>query len=251
MERLLENCAYSALSALNAQIGGADRVELCSGMAEGGTTPSYGEIVAARKVLTSARLHVIIRPRGGDFLYDDIELEAMLNDIKMAKSIGADGIVLGCLTADGSIDTANLKILLKAAEGMSTTFHRAFDVCNNPLEALETIINLGFDRILTSGQQPDAEHGIPLLRQLVERAADRIIIMPGCGINANNILRIALETGATEFHSSAKRIMASRMTYHNEAVSMGDKGTDEYTRTITDPDKIRQLKSIISNIKNL
>ena len=242
MTRLLENCAYSAESALNAQNGGADRVELCSGMGEGGTTPSYGEMLAARQVLTTTTLNVIIRPRGGDFLYTENEIEIMANDIKAARRIGADGVVFGSLTSDGGIDTLAMERLLAAADGMSTTFHRAFDVCRDPFEALEQIIDMGFDRILTSGQAATAEEGIPLIRQLVERAAGRIIIMPGCGVNASNIGKIAAETGATEFHLSARSKVESGMQYRNPRVSMG--GTvhiDEYSRLVTDPAKVREV----------
>lgn len=248
MTRLLENCAYSAESALNAQNGGADRVELCSGMGEGGTTPSYGEMLAARQVLTTTKLNVIIRPRGGDFLYTENEIEIMANDIKAARHIGADGVVFGCLTSDGGIDTPALERLLAAADGMSTTFHRAFDVCRDPFAAMEEIIALGFDRILTSGQQPNAERGIPLLRQLVDKADGRIVIMPGCGITPHNIKRIAVETGATEFHASARKTIGSLMTFRNEAVSMGGNGADEYARSITDTETIKQLKTIITNL---
>ena len=248
MTRLLENCAYSAESALNAQNGGADRVELCSGMGEGGTTPSYGEMIAARQLLTTTRLNVIIRPRGGDFLYTEREIRIMADDIKAARQAGADGVVFGCLTSDGDIDKRALELLLAAADGMSTTFHRAFDVCRNPLAAMEDIIALGFDRILTSGQQPDAVRGIPLLRQLVDKAAGRIIIMPGCGINPHNIKRIAMETRATEFHASARKTIGSQMTFRNEAISMGGNGADEYARRITDTETIKQLKKIITNL---
>lgn len=248
MKYILENCAYSAKSALNAQTGGADRVELCSGMAEGGTTPSYGEIVVARKLLTTTKLHVIIRPRGGDFLYDDNEIAIMLDDIRMAKETGADGVVFGCLTSDGNIDTDNLSILMQETKGMSTTFHRAFDVCKDPYAALEDIIALGFDRILTSGQQPNAELGISLISELNRLAAGRIKIMPGCGVNANNIKKIALATGATEFHSSAKKTVASRMSYRNANINMGKNGADEYAIDITDVETVKQMKNIISNI---
>ena len=172
-----EICANGVESCLAAQQGGADRVELCAGIPEGGTTPSYGEILIARKLLKTTRLHVIIRPRGGDFVYTSLELERMAADIDMARQLGCDGVVLGCLTADGDIDREANALLLSRAEGMSVTFHRAFDRCRQPMEALEDIIGMGFDRILTSGQQPNAEQGIPLLRELQQRAGDRIVIM--------------------------------------------------------------------------
>ena len=243
MGRLIEVCANSVESAVKAQEGGAYRVELCAGIPEGGTTPSYGEIAVARKLLTHTRLHVIIRPRGGDFLYSPLEEEIMVHDIDMATRLGADGVVIGCLKADGSIDTDMAGRLLEhVGKGMSVTFHRAFDMCRDPMEALEQIVGLGIDRILTSGQEATAEQGIPLLRQLVERAAGRIVIMPGCGVNAGNIEKIARETGAGEFHLSARSSIGSGMVYRSRHVSMG--GTvciDEYSRDVTDPAKVRAV----------
>ena len=226
-----EVCANSVESCLAAQKGGANRVELCAGIPEGGTTPSYGEISVAREVLDATRLHVIIRPRGGDFLYSPIEVKAMLKDIEMAKQLKADGVVFGCLTAEGEIDLTIMQELMKAAQGLSVTFHRAFDVCRDPLEQ---IIALGCNRILTSGQQPTAESGIPLLKELQEQAAGRIILLAGCGVNEKNIHRIASETGIREFHFSARENIKSGMNYKNESVSMG--GTvhiDEYERNVT------------------
>ena len=242
MTRVIEICANSVESAVNAQKGGANRVELCAGIPEGGTTPSYGEILTSRKLLVSTHLHVIIRPRGGDFLYSPLEEEIMMHDITMARDIGVDGVVLGCLNADGDIDVKMMKRLLKGTSGMSVTFHRAFDLCREPLVAMEQIIDLGIDRILTSGQAANAESGIPLLRELIDRASGRIIIMPGCGVNAGNITKIANETGATEFHLSARSSVQSGMRYHNQNVSMG--GTvhiDEYHRDVTDVEKVKAV----------
>lgn len=243
MGRLIEVCANSVESAVKAQEGGAYRVELCAGIPEGGTTPSYGEIAVARKLLTHTRLHVIIRPRGGDFLYSPLEEEIMVHDIDMATRLGADGVVIGCLKADGSIDTDMAGRLLEhVGKGMSVTFHRAFDMCRDPMGALEQIVGLGIDRILTSGQEATAEQGIPLLRQLVERAAGRIVIMPGCGVNAGNIEKIARETGAGEFHLSARSSIGSGMVYRNRRVSMsGTVCIDEYSRDVTDPAKVRAV----------
>lgn len=204
-----EICANSAESCLGAQLGGAHRVELCAGITEGGTTPSYGEIITARDLL-HIKLHVIIRPRGGNFVYDKLEARIMEEDILQARKAGADGVVFGCLTPEGDIDYYLCERLMRAAKGLSVTFHRAFDECNNPLESLEKIIELGFDRILTSGQQPTAEEGISLLRHLVEKAGDRIIILPGSGINESNILKIARETGAREFHFSVREQLGEK-----------------------------------------
>lgn len=229
-----EVCANSVESCLAAQIGGADRVELCAGIPEGGTTPSYGDILMARKLLEKTRLHVIIRPRGGDFLYSELELEIMLKDVENARALGADGVVFGCLTREGDVDIPAMKKLMKASQGMSVTFHRAFDVCRNPKEALEQLIDLGCDRILTSGQQATAELGIPLLRELQLQAGNRIILLAGCGVNEGNIAKIAAETGIHEFHFSARETVQSAMTYRNENVSMG--GTvriSEFERNVT------------------
>ncbi|MDO4165649.1 MAG: copper homeostasis protein CutC [Bacteroides sp.] len=243
-----EVCANSVESCMAAQAGGAHRVELCAGIPEGGTTPSPGEIAVAREVLESCRLHVIIRPRGGDFLYSPTERRIMLKDIDYARRAGADGVVLGCLTAEGDIDVPFVQELMEAAQGMSVTFHRAFDVCRNPQEALEEIISLGCQRVLTSGQQPTAEQGIPLLKELERQAAGRITLLAGCGVNEGNIARIAKETGIHEFHFSARENIPSLMKHRNNNVSMG--GTvhiDEYTRPVTTESRVRRTIEGISN----
>ncbi len=235
-----EICANSVESCVAAQEGGANRVELCAGIPEGGTTPSYGEIAVARELLTATRLHVIIRPRGGDFLYSSVEVKTMLKDVEIARSLKVDGVVFGCLTEDGEVDKNAMRQLIEASYGMSITFHRAFDVCRNPQKALEEIIELGCDRILTSGQQANAEAGIPLLKELQTQADGRIILLAGCGVNEKNIVRIAKETGIQEFHFSARERIRSNMKYKNECVSMG--GTvhiDEYERNVTTAKQVR------------
>ena len=236
----IEICANSVESAVKAQEGGAYRVELCAGIPEGGTTPSFGDIRMARQLLQKTKLHVIIRPRGGDFLYSKLELDIMLHDIKVARQLGADGVVFGCLTAEGNVDVQAMKMLMNAVGDMSVTFHRAFDMCKNPQEALEQIIALGCNRVLTSGQEPNAVKGIPLLKELVKQADGRIIIMPGCGVNPSNILQIAEETGASEFHFSGRSTYESGMIYRNPKVSMG--GTvkiEEYEKDVTNPDIVK------------
>ena len=245
----IEVCANSVESALNAQNAGADRVELCAGMPEGGTTPSIGQIMMARELLTRTKLHVIIRPRGGDFLYTDLEVQTMIKDIQAAKELQVDGIVIGCLTANGDVDIKQMEHLMREADGLSVTFHRAFDMCRNPHQTLQEIIALGCDRILTSGQQPTAVQGIPMLKQLQMEADEHIIIMPGCGINPSNIQQIANETGTKEFHLSGRTNVNSRMRFRNPNVSMG--GTvhiDEYVQQVTDQsiirDAIRNLRTI-------
>ncbi|MDR1408086.1 MAG: copper homeostasis protein CutC [Tannerella sp.] len=221
MGRIIEICANSAQSVVEAEAGGARRVELCAAIPEGGTTPCYGEIRTAQALTSSIDIHVIVRPRGGDFLYTRAEVQSMLYDIDMARQLGVQGVVFGCLTEKGDVDTALMKRLVEAAGPLSVTCHRAFDVCRNPLEALEQLIDLGCDRILTSGQQADAVQGIPLIARLIRQAAGRIIIMPGCGVRENNIARIEKETGAAEFHTSARSVLQSRMVYRNEHVPMG------------------------------
>lgn len=215
-----EICANSTASCIAAQEGGADRVELCGGIPEGGTTPSYGMIRNARERI-SIGLNVIIRPRGGDFLYSPDEVGQMLYDIEAAKELGADGLVFGCLSEDGSIDIRTMEKLMKAAGKTPVTFHRAFDHSADPLNALEDIISLGCARILTSGCMPTAYEGTGLLSELVARASDRIIIMPGCGINERNIAEIARLTGAKEFHFSAREPVESGMIFRNPKVAMG------------------------------
>ena len=234
----IEVCANSAASCVAAEQGGAVRVEVCAGIREGGRTPSYGEMVTARRAI-GIQLNVIIRPRGGDFLYTPAEVQTMLLDIEAAKAAGADGVVFGCLGADGTVDVETNARLKQAAGGLSTTFHRAFDVCRDPFEALEEIIALGFDRILTSGQEATAPAGSALIAELVRRAQGRIIIMPGCGVNETNVAGLARDTGATEFHMSARRRVEGGMVYRNDRVSMGGTVTvEEFARDVTDPERV-------------
>lgn len=234
-----EICANSAESCVAAQQGGAQRVELCASMPEGGTTPSYGEIRMARKLI-DIRLHVIVRPRGGDFLYSPMELDIMEEDIRMVREAGADGVVFGCLTPEGDVDREVMQKLLKVSEGLSVTFHRAFDYVRNPESVLEELVEMGVDRVLTSGQQPTALQGADLLRKLVKRAANRIIVMPGCGVNETNIAELATRTGAEEFHFSARENRQSRMLLRNPALSMGGTvSVDEYSHPVTTPERVR------------
>ena len=242
MKRIIEICANSAQSCVEAEMGGASRVELCAGIPEGGTTPSYGEIKTAQALTSTIDINVIIRPRGGDFLYTEAEVEAMLLDIELCKQLGVHGVVFGCLTSEGDIDVPLMRRLIEAAKPLSVTCHRAFDVCCDPFAALEQLIELGCDRILTSGQQSTAEKGIPLLKQLVEKAGERIIIMPGCGVREGNIARIEAETGAREFHTSARSVVHSQMRYRKEEVPMGSSAvTSEFETVQTDREKVKQF----------
>jgi len=247
VDPVIEICANSVESCIAAQKAGAARVELCAGIPEGGTTPSWGMMTAARKAI-DIKFNVIIRPRGGDFLYDDLETEIMHGDIHAARQARADGVVFGCLTADGDIDIKKNNLLMQGASGMSTTFHRAFDVCRDPFRALEEIIDMGFDRILTSGQQNLAMEGRELIARLVEKAAGRIIIMPGSGVNEHNIAELASVTKAHEFHTSARETVSSRMQYRGNPVSMGGTVTiDEFSRQVTSADKVRQIIDILKS----
>lgn len=232
-----EVCANSVESCLQAQTGGADRVELCAGLSEGGLTPSYATIKQARKVL-DIKMHVLIRPRSGDFHYSPLELKIMENDIHMAELLGADGVVFGCLNTDGTIDIEAVKRLREKAGDMSMTFHRAFDCCLNPEEALEQLIKLRTNRILTSGGEATAEKGIRLLQKLNKQAAGRIHLLAGCGINETNIASIYRATDIHEYHFSARMRYPSCMTYTNRNVYMGNPGADEYSFEVTAADKV-------------
>lgn len=247
---ILEICAGSVESALAARDGGAQRIELCAALEVGGVTPSAGLIAEARKV-EGITLNVIIRPRGGDFLYNEYEAACMEQDIHTCKQLGADGVVIGALTADGDIDTALCKRLIAAADGMSVTFHRAFDMCRDPHKALEELIALGCDRVLTSGQAATAEAGIPLLKELVEQADGRIIIMPGCGVNSGNAAAILQATGANEIHASARKSVGSGMIFRHSGVSMGNPDSDEYARKETCKDEVKRIVEALRYCKLL
>lgn len=245
MSYKFEICANSVASCIAAQEGGADRVELCAGIPEGGTTPSFGMIRNARECIRIA-LNVIIRPRGGDFLYCETELREMVYDIQAAKELGADGLVFGCLRPDGSVDMEAMSVLMDAAGDTPVTFHRAFDHTSDPFKALEDIISLGCARILTSGCRPTALEGAPLLAQLVEKAGDRIIIMPGCGVREGNIAEIARLSGAREFHFSARESVESGMFFRNPEVAMGSED-DPYGYDVT---TARRVAATIEPLKS-
>lgn len=245
-----EICANSVESCLAAQEGGADRVELCAGIPEGGTTPSYGEIKLARKLLTKTKLHVIIRPRGGDFLYTPLELERMEEDIRICRELGVDGVVFGCLTEEGEVDREANRRLVELARPMSVTFHRAFDRTADPMKALEDIISLGCNRILTSGQQPKAIDGISLLAQLEKKLKEYplppIQLLAGSGVNEENIRQIFDATGIHEYHFSARVNVVSKMKHYNHEVYMGAKGADESNSLVTSAEKVRNtIKQLV------
>lgn len=213
----LEVIAFDLASCPIAEQCGADRIELCANPHEGGTTPSYGMIAAARRA-TAIQLFPIIRPRGGDFLYSDAEFEVMAADVDQCRQLGCDGVVIGMLLADGGVDTRRCAALIERAGPMQVTFHRAFDRVADPMRSLEQVIELGCTRILTSGLRPTADLGRDMLRALVSAAAERIIIMPGSGVRSVNVVELARFTGARAFHSSARSNRDSAMLYVNRAM---------------------------------
>ena len=243
---IVEICVDSVAGALAAQEGGAHRVELCDNLLEGGTTPSAGCIRVARQKLT-IKLHVIIRPRGGDFLYSDDEFEVMRQDVRVAKELGADGVVIGCLTAGGAIDKPRTAELVQLARPLSVTFHRAFDMCADPRQGLEDLVELGIERVLTSGQEAGCVEGLDLLAALHRQAAGRIIVMPGGGVTPRNVARIINATKVGEVHLSARKSVESAMLYRNHNVFMG--GTlrpPEYSWKVTDASAVRDVVNTAS-----
>lgn len=235
------------MSARAASRGGADRVELCCGLQEGGLTPSEG-LMKAVLSLPDIAVNILIRPRGGDFLYSPEEKQIILNDIRRAGELGANGVVVGALNADGTIDGAFVERCVREAGAMSVTFHRAFDVCRDPNEALEELIGLGCNRILTSGCAPSVYDGIELISRLVEKANERIIIMPGCGVKEWNAAEILRRTGATEIHTTASVMVKSATQYRTDAVKMGNPDIDEYTIKETSEETVRAIRREIDAV---
>jgi copper homeostasis protein len=244
----VEVCSYTVQSALNAEKGGAYRVELCSNFSEGGTTPSYGMIELARKYLF-IKLNVLIRPRGGDFCYSDLEFETMLRDIYSARQTGADGIAVGVLTDMGEIDRTKMKDIISHAGKISVTFHRAFDCVKDPFESLDCLIDLGAERVLTSGLKSSAIEGKELLSRLVEKSARKIIIMPGGGINKANIEELVKITKAEEYHLSGKSIVGSKTKYRNNDIKFNSASSiQEYDYIESDERKINDVVSLLNKI---
>ena len=241
MQYKLELIGFNIESCILAQAAGADRIELCDGPAEGGTTPSYGFIKAAREKL-QIELYPIIRPRGGDFLYSADEFDIMKNDIKLCKKFNCDGVVIGILNTDGTVDKDRCKQLVDLAYPLGVTFHRAFDRTAEPFKAMEDIIDIGFERILTSGQKSNAHDATDLISQLIEKAEDRIIIMPGSGIRSDNIIDIATKTKATEFHTSARIMVDSKMEFIRDSLK------EKLQSVIVDENEIRKIKSILNEL---
>jgi len=240
----LEIVVYNIESALKAQEGGADRIELCDNPGEGGTTPSFGTIEIVRGNV-SLDVFVMIRPRGGDFCYTSWEFHSMKRDIWQCQKASVDGIVFGILTPDGRIDKKRCKELIDKARPLKVTCHRAFDMTRDPFEALEDCIEVGFDRILTSGHQAQAVKGAELIGELIRKANGRIAIMPGSGVNENTVERIVQITKATEIHFSAIGSRPSLMEYKNvDIAGMGsDEGSEFVVRTV-DPGRIRKMREL-------
>ncbi len=222
--------------------GGADRIELCANLAEGGATPSYGTIIQCREKFL-VQLYPIIRPRGGDFLYTADEFEIMLKDVKLCKQLGCDGVVIGLLNADGSIDVKRTSMLVEAAYPLGVTFHRAFDRCKEPFEALEQLVEIGCERILTSGQRPSVTDGVDLVAELNKAAADRIIIMPGSGVRIDNIKMLAEKTGCTEFHSSLRGKEKSKMQFLHPGFA---ESAESYMNNSIDAGEVRGLREALA-----
>jgi copper homeostasis protein len=241
----LELCLESVDSVIAADRGGAQRVELCANLLEGGTTPSAGTIRAARE---NARIviNVMIRPRGGDFLYTDAEFASMQHDIRVAKELGANGIVLGLLRPNGTVDVERTRQLVELAAPLPVTFHRAIDVSRDLLEALEDVISTGAARVLTSGGKPSVVDGASMVAKMVEAAKDRIIVMPGCGITPDNVLSILETTGAREVHIALEEEIRSGMQFRKAEIPMGGVEGREYLRFVTPESAVRKVVEILN-----
>ena len=241
MNYIIEIATSDFLTTKSAVEGGADRIELCANLAEGGTTPSYAHIKKCRETFDIA-LFPIIRPRGGDFLYTKDEFEIMKNDIKLCKELDCEGIVIGLLNMDGTIDMTRTSELVELAYPLEVTFHRAFDRCKDPFVALEELIEIGCQRILTSGQKPTVSEGIDLIAGLNKKADDRIIILPGSGVRKDNIKILAEKTGCIEFHSSLRGKTKSPMQFIHPAFA---DSAESYSNNEISPDEVRALRNAL------
>ncbi len=246
---IIEVCADSTESAIAADTGGAHRIELCENLWEGGTTPSHATIEISREN-TSLDINVLIRPRGGDFCYSEKEFEIICRDIFHCKRLGVDGIVVGILTPDGTIDSPRMEEIIDIARPMPVTFHRAFDVIKDPYISMDELIKLGVVRILTSGLKNTAPEGIDMLADLVKKAGEDIVIMPGSGINLENISEIVAKTGANEFHSTCRKLKKSRMTFRNSDVQFSNQpGIPENDYYVTDPYIVKEMIRLAQQVK--
>ena len=247
---LLEASVYSVEGMIAAKEAGADRVELCDNIQEGGTTPSYGMIRRARKI--DLPLFAIIRPRGGDFVYTQSEVDVMLDDIAICKQLGVDGVVFGLLLPDGSIDLENTAKLVEAARPMQVTFHRAFDMCRDAEIALAQLADLGIERVLTSGQRNTALEGKEFLAKLNNNLPEGIRLLIGSGVNADNLQELHKTINADEYHMSAVRYAPSVMEYKNPCISMGNnENLDEFRVLAANPDKLVKARKILHQLNSL
>jgi len=245
----IEIVVYNIESALRAQEGGADRIELCDNPAEGGTTPSFGTIEAVRQNV-NLDVFVMIRPRGGDFHYSNYEFHCMKRDIDQCQKISVDGVVFGILNADGTLDKKRCKELIARARPLKVTCHRAFDMTRDPFEAMEDCIEVGFDRILTAGHQTTAIVGVDLIGELIKKANGRIAIMPGSGVNENTVEEIVQKTGAREIHFSATSFRESEMLYRNSTIAgMGSDEGSEFKYRIVDPGRVKKMRQLAEAVK--
>ncbi len=245
---ILEACVDSVESALAAARGGASRLELCGSLIIGGVTPNPWLFQEIRKH-TDIRIHVLIRPRFGDFCYTEEEFILIREAVKEFKKLGAEGVVIGCLKPDGTLNMEQMKILMEEAGDMSVTLHRAFDVCADPYETMEQAISLGIDTILTSGQKNVCTLGADLLKELVEKSAGRITIQAGSGVNAEVIREVHKKTGAAAFHMSGKKTLDSAMTYRKEGVNMGLPSLSEFEVWRTDEEEIRKARKVLDEFE--
>lgn len=246
---ILECCVDSVESAINAESGGASRIELCSNLIIGGTTPDFALVREIRKH-TEIRIHALIRPRFGDFCYSEYEMEIMKEQIRFLKEAGVEGVVIGVLDVDGNLNKGAMKELMDAADGLSITLHRAFDMCCDPYAALEDAIALGVNTILTSGQKQSAWEGRELLAELIEKADGRIDIMAGAGISATTIEKLVPFTKGTSYHMSGKVTLDSKMKYRKADVSMGLPSLSEYEIWQTSEESVRAAVEVLKNARN-
>ena len=245
MKPLIEICLESVESVIAAEKGGADRVELCSDLFEGGLTPTIGTVKTALKK-SNIKINVMIRPRGGDFCYSDEEFEVMLEDVRALKDTGVNGIVFGILTPEGDVDIVRSKELIELARPLPVTFHREFDMTRDPYKSLEDLINLGVDRVLTSGQEATVPEGADLLEELVKIAGDRIIVMPGCGITERNFPKLQEKIKAKEYHIYLPKEISSKMVYHPGHIYMGGLlRQSEFTITHTSSQRVSQVMGLL------
>lgn len=247
MKHILECCVDSVESAIAAKKGGADRIELCSGLVIGGLSPSKVLYQKVREY-ENIRIHVLLRPRFGDFCYTQYEHEIIKEEIQMFRELGADGVVIGSMRADGTLDSEQMGELVEEAKGMQITLHRAFDMCRDPFRTLEDVKKLGIHTILTSGQKNTAVDGSKLLKELVQKSEGKVDILIGGGVDASAIPGLCKMTGATSYHMSGKAVLNSKMEYRNAEINMGAASVSEYEIWQTSEERVRAAKRILESL---